>query len=129
MAIVFLDLEDLLAIHRDLVGRYGGGASVRDLGLLESALAMPRAGIGGEYFHADLPEMAAALLFHLVRNHPFVDGNKRAGALAAFVFLALNGMDLDAPEAGFEALVRSIAEGRGTKDDAARFLRKHVRKG
>jgi death-on-curing protein len=127
MAIVFLDLEDLFEIHRDLVGRYGGGAGVRDLGLLESALAAPRAGMGGAYFHADLPEMAAALLFHLVRNHPFLDGNKRAGALAAFVFLALNGVALDAPEAGFESLVRSIAEGRGTKEDATRFLRKHAK--
>ncbi|HYQ81440.1 MAG TPA: Fic family protein, partial [Anaeromyxobacteraceae bacterium] len=72
----FLTLDEVLALHADQIGRYGGSPGLRDLGLLESALAAPRATFGGEHLHGSLPEMAAAYLFHLVRNHPFVDGNK-----------------------------------------------------
>src|SRR5207245_5063328 len=90
MAIVFLDLAEVTEIHRDQIERYGGAHGVRDQGLLESALAMPQAGMAGEYFHTDLFEMAAAYLFHLAKNHPFIDGNKRVAAMAAFVFLAMN---------------------------------------
>jgi death-on-curing protein len=122
----FLSLAEVLAIHRDQIERYGGEPHVRDLGLLESALAMPAAGSRGQYFHEDLPAMAAAYLFHIVRNHPFVDGNKRTGAMAAFAFLALNGLALDATEKEFEALVRAVAEGRAGKAEAAGFFRRNT---
>ncbi len=86
----FLSLDEVLALHADLVARYGGAQGVRDVALLESALAAPRATYGGEFLHGTVPEMAAAYLFHIVRNHPFVDGNERAGLLAAVVFLDVN---------------------------------------
>ncbi len=121
----FLDLSELLAIHRDQLERYGGSDGVRDLGLLQSAIAMPCAGAGDEYFHADLFEMAAAYLFHLVQNHPFVDGNKRVGAMAAFVFLRLNDISLEATETAYERIVRSVAEGRSDKASVAAFSREH----
>ncbi|HEU4394714.1 MAG TPA: Fic family protein, partial [Planctomycetota bacterium] len=70
----FLGLDEVLEIHRDQIARYGGRPGVRDMGLLESALAMPRAGAAGQWFHADLHEMAAAYLFHIAQNHPIVDG-------------------------------------------------------
>src|SRR6266702_1459663 len=94
MAPTFLTTDQVLEIHSDQIARYGGMAGVRDLGLLQSALAQPQATFGGQLLHADLFEMAAAYLFHLVQNHPFVDGNKRVGAVAAIVFLLTNGQDI-----------------------------------
>ena len=88
---VFLTLDELLTIHRDQIERYGGSEGIRDMDLLKSAIAMPAAGFGGCYVHADLCEMAAAYLFHIVRNHPFVDGNKRIGAALFLWFLEKNG--------------------------------------
>lgn len=122
---IFLTLGEVLEIHQDQLQRYGGSPGMRDIDLLKSALAMPQAGVSGEYFHKDALEMAAAHLFHIIRNHPFVDGNKRTGAVAALVFLALNGMEVDAEEAEFEQLVRSIAEGKAEKHDIVAFLRSH----
>ena len=73
---LFLTLEEVREIHIDQIERYGGGPGIRDISLLQSAIAMPAAGFGEQYLHGDLFEMAAAYLFHLVQNHPFVDGNK-----------------------------------------------------
>ena len=123
----FLGLDDLLEIHADQIARYGGSPGVRDRGLLESALAMPRAGAGGSYFHEGLHEMAAAYLFHIVQNHPFVDGNKRTGAMAAIVFLLMNGRTLAASNPALERQVREVAEGRADKAAVAEFLRRHCR--
>src|SRR5688572_4842287 len=96
--IEFLTLDELVAIHRDQIERYGGSLGVRDWGLLKSAIAMPAATFGGQFLHTDIYEMAAAYLFHIVQNHPFIDGNKRVGAVAADVFLTLNRTRLEASE-------------------------------
>jgi death-on-curing protein len=122
----FLSLAEVLEIHRDQIERYGGKTGIRDLGLLQSALAMPAAGFGNRYLHGDLFEMAAAYLFHIVRNHPFVDGNKRTGAVAALVFLSLNGMEIEASEDIFEQTVRAVAEGNTDKSAIAEFFRGHL---
>ncbi len=82
---VFLDLEDVLLIHAEQLARFGGAPGLRDRGLLESAVAMPRASAGGEFAHPDVFAMAAAYAFHTAQNQPFVDGNKRTGLLAAVV--------------------------------------------
>jgi len=124
---VFLGLDEVLEIHRDQIERYGGRAGIRDMGLLQSALAMPQAGIGGEFFHADVFEMAAAYLYYIARNHPFVDGNKRVAAMSAFVFLRLNGHTLRAPTGAFERLVLAAAEGTVDKATIARFFQEHTR--
>jgi death-on-curing protein len=124
---IFLTLAEVLEIHQDQIRRYGGHPGIRDLDLLKSALAMPRAGMGEEYFHADIVEMAAAYLFHIVRNHPFTDGNKRTGTVAALVFLALNGIEVDAEETEFEQLVRRVAESKADKNDIAGFLRSNTK--
>ena len=120
---VFLGLDEIIEIHRDQIKRYGGMAGIRDMNFLQSAAAMPAAGFGEHYVHSDLFEMAAAYLFHLVRNHPFLDGNKRTGAVAAIIFLALNGIELDADEPSFEELVWSVAKGEAGKDSIADFFR------
>ena len=86
---------------------------------------MPQASYGGEYFHADLFEMAAAYLYHIVQNHPFLDGNKRTGAAAAIVFLAMNDVMIENDEQGLVELTLSVATGQIGKAEIAAFLRKH----
>ncbi len=125
---VFLTLDELLVIHRDQIQRYGGSLGVRDLGLLESAIAMPKAMFGGQWLHADLPSMAAAYLFHLTKNHPFVDGNKRVGAATASVFLLMNACSLSCSEDAYADLVLGIADGTISKEAATEFFHQHVRR-
>ena len=120
---IFLTLGEILEIHQDQIDRYGGALGIRDIGLLQSAMAMPSASFGGQLLHSDLFEMAAAYLFHISQNHPFVDGNKRTGAVAAIVFLALNDTELDADEDEFEKIVLQVAEGKAGKETVATFLR------
>jgi death-on-curing protein len=122
----FLTLDEALALHADQIGRYGGSPGVRDLGLLESALGAPRATFGGNLLHATETEIAAAYLFHLVRNHPFVDGNKRTALAAAIAFLGLNDLWLEAEEDELVSLVVGVASGAIGKPEVAVFLRRHV---
>lgn len=122
--VVFLTSEDVLRMQRHLVDVYGGEDGVRDLGLLKSAVAMPKAMFDGKLLHKDVFEMAAAYLFHIVKNHPFVDGNKRAGALSAFAFLRLNGYDLTVAPDEFSETVLAVAEGQLDKPGIADFLRR-----
>jgi len=123
MAIDFLSVEDVLEIHADQIERYGGEYGVRDLGLLESAVQQPQAGFSDEYLHADLYEMAAAYAFHIVQNHPFLDGNKRAGTASALVFLDLNGVELTAPKGSIYDLTLAIAKGEMLKPEITAFFR------
>ena len=126
MGAVFLRVDQVLRIHADQIAAFGGADGVRDMGLLGSAVASPSAGFGGAYLNADLYEMAAALLFNLVKNHPFLDGNKRTGALAAVVFLELNGVDMDVPEEQFQDLVLRVAAGQAGKEEVTAFFRTHL---
>ena len=121
----FLTFDQMLRIHADQVERYGGSHGLRDQGAAESAVAQPAASFGGTYLHADLFEMAAAYLFHLVQNHAFIDGNKRVGAVAADVFLALNGLALEPPEDAYEALVLKVARDQAEKPEITAFFRAH----
>ena len=121
----FLSVDDVLVFHEDQLANYGGAPGVRDMGLLESAVAMPMAGFGDQYLHAGLFEMAAAYLYHIVGNHPFVDGNKRTGTVTALAFLELNGIEPDIENKELERFVRSVAEGKTDKAAVAEFLRKH----
>jgi death on curing protein len=118
----FLTLDEVVAINKNQIERYGGAIGVRDWGLLKSAIAMPAATFGGQWLHADLCEMAAAVLYHLVQNHPFIDGNKRVGAVAADVFLTLNGMQLAADQDAYADLVLSVARGETSKSAVAEFF-------
>lgn len=123
---VFLNLAEVLEIHRDQIHRYGGKSGIRDIKLLQSALAIPAAGYGGRYLHHDLYEMAAAYLFHIIRNHPFIDGNKRTGTVAALVFLEINDIEVDIDEESLEELVLAVAGGKEDKATVAAFFRKNV---
>lgn len=124
----FLALAEVLAIHVDQIMRFGGMPGLRDRRLLLSALAVPQATFEGRYLHEDLAAMAASYLYHIVQNHPFVDGNERVGAVAAVVFLALNGLEVEANEESFGDLVIAVAEGKADKTVVAAFLREHSRR-
>ncbi|MBI2461155.1 MAG: type II toxin-antitoxin system death-on-curing family toxin [Candidatus Rokubacteria bacterium] len=128
MGPTFLGLEEVLQIHADQIERHGGSSGIRDLGLLESAIAMPQASFGGQLLHADIFEMAAAYLFHIVRNNPFVDGNKRGGTAAALVFLRLNGVSIRVTNAALVKTVLAVAQGKIGKAAVAEFFRKGARK-
>ena len=121
----FLTLDEVLALHADQIRRYGGATGLRDLALLQSAIAMPETSYGGDYLHGNVFEMAAAYLFHLARNHPFVDGNERTALICALVFLGLNGQRLDADPDPLYDLVEGVASGQVDKAEVAVFLRVH----
>lgn len=122
----FLSVENVLGIHQRVIEEFGGDAGVRDHGLLESAVMIPAAQYEGRFLHPDLPAMAAAYLFHICRNHAFVDGNKRTALAAAEVFLRLNGQGLKASNRELERLTVGVAQGTLSKDDAVAFFRAHV---
>jgi death-on-curing protein len=119
----FLTVDDILGIHAHQIARFGGSAGVRDVGLLQSAVAQAEASFGGGYVHDDLFEMAAAYHFHLVCNHAFVDGNKRIGLAAALVFLDVNGVPIDTGTEALYDLTMAVARGELGKNDIAACLR------
>lgn len=119
----FLTLAEVLEIHRDQVERHGGREGVRDIGLLESAIAMPQSGAGEQYHHRTLFEMAAAYAFHIAENQPFVDGNKRAALASALVFLDLNGVELDDPEGELYDAMMALGARKMSKTRLAELLK------
>jgi len=122
----FLTVDQVLALHKLQIDQFGGSHGVKDEGLLLSALAQPESGLGDQYFHKDLFEMAAAYFFHLVRNHAFNDGNKRIAALTSSVFLQVNGLMVIAEEDEFEKLVMEAAQSLVTKEQIASFFRQNT---
>jgi death-on-curing protein len=122
----FLLVEDVLALHARQIERYGGSDGIRDLGLLQSAVAMAVASFDGAYLHPTLEEMAAAHLFHLAQNHPFVDGNKRVAAVSMIVFLVINDLEPTFSEDELVQLTLGVASGKTTKSEAALTIAAHV---
>ena len=127
MQIAFLTLEDVLALHDELIRRYGGNPGLRDAGLLEAALAMPQAGFGLQYFHEFPHEMGAAYLFHLVRNHAFIDGNKRVALACAILFFKINRVPYSITEEEAVELTISAASGQINKNAVTEFFRRHLK--
>ncbi|NGZ08540.1 MAG: type II toxin-antitoxin system death-on-curing family toxin [Nitrospira sp. LK70] len=125
---IFLSVDDVLLLHADTIDIDGGSHGVRDHGLLDAAVAMPRQQFGGAYLHEDLAAMAAAYMFHIAQNHPFVDGNKRAAALSALVFLNVNGIaELPEPKE-LETITLQVAAGELSKDTVMQWLRDQIGK-
>jgi len=119
---VFLTLAEVLKFHTRQLEQFGGADGVRDMALLESALAQPESGFGGHWFHADIFEMAAAYAFHICKNHPFFDGNKRTALDAALVFLELNGVSI-LENKNLIRIMLSVAEGKMSKKELAKVFR------
>lgn len=122
----FLTRPQVLAMHESLIDVYGGIHGLRDALLLDSALAQPQSTFDGQFLHADAQEMAAAYAFHLVGNHPFLDGNKRIGAACMSVFLQINGLALHATHDELEELIMAIASGQRTKAEISAWVRHHA---
>ncbi len=122
----FLTLEQVHALHRQSLERYGGADGLRDAGLLDAAINMPMAQFGGAFLHEDLFEMAAAYLFHLCQNHPYRDGKKRTALAAALVFLHANGYDCTATNDELEAITLTVARGEADKPTLAAFFRERT---
>ncbi len=90
-SIQFLSLKEAIAIHQDQINRFGGIQGIRDAHLIDSAMHSPQATFGGTFLHATILEMAAAYMYGITQNHPFLDGNKRTGLISGCIFLELNG--------------------------------------
>ncbi|MEX2270698.1 MAG: type II toxin-antitoxin system death-on-curing family toxin [Vicinamibacterales bacterium] len=118
-----LTVDDVGLIHERALARFGGLDGVRDVALLESAVAAPQAGFGGQSVYTDLVEIAAAYLFYICRNHPFLDGNKRTGLGACILFLHLNGIETPPDDPEWEGLVVDVASGHLDRDGATARLR------
>ena len=122
---VFLTLAETIEIHEYQIRRFGGTNGLRSLDLLKSAVGMPTSTFNGSYLHPTIPDMAAAYLFHIVENHPFLDGNKRVGTMSALIFLELNGYDFDASDDELTGVVLQVAAGKMSKDGLSLFFRQY----
>lgn len=123
---IFITIQEIIDDHADIIRKYGGLDGIRDMGLLASAIDMPKATMFGEYLHPTIFDKAAAYLFHIICNHPFIDGNKRTGTMAALTFLRQNRVHIEFTEEqsmALEELVVNTAEGKITKEQIATFFR------
>ena len=123
----YLSLEEVLELHRLVLRQSGGLEGVRVLGGLDSAVAQPQMTFDGQDLYPCLPTKAAALGFSLIRNHPFVDGNKRIGHLAMEMFLVLNGHELDAGVDEQERIILGLAAGEVSREEFAGWVRSSMR--
>ena len=122
--ILFLTLAEVVDIHCNQIKLYGGLPGIRDINLLSSAIAMPHASFHGEYLHNDIYEMAAAYAFHIGKNHPFIDGNKRTALVSALVFLELNGISISDSQGKLYDAMLDLSTGKLNKSEFASILRK-----
>ena len=120
----FLTVEDIFEIHSDLIASFGGAPEIRDRAALESAVAQVQVTFQGEFLHRDLFEMAAAYIFHLSGNHPFLDGNKRVALGSGLVFLEMNGISILDPAGSLYPFMMAVASGEKKKPQIAAFLKK-----
>jgi len=124
---VFLTLAEVIEVHCDQIERYGGEHGLRDLNLLQSAVAQPEATFSKQWLHDDYCAMASAYAYHICQNHPFVDGNKRTALVCALVFLDMNGNVVeDCSNSLFDVMLK-CASGKMTKTELADVFRKLVR--
>jgi len=127
MSTAYLSVDQALRLHEGLLKGFGGASGTRERGALEAALARPAATFGGEDLYVDLGAKAAALMHSIVLNHPFVDGNERAGVAAAEFFLMLNGGLVDASDEQLEALTLRLAAGQLAVEALAIWFRQRLR--
>jgi len=121
--IEFLSLAELIEIHNNQIELYGGEYGIRDISLLSSALSMPLASFDGRYLHDGLFDMAAAYIYHICQNHPFVDGNKRVALVAGLVFLDFNGVEIHDPNDELYPMMMNVAFGKVDKKYIAGVLK------
>jgi|SRR3989344_1096264 len=126
--VTYVSIGDVLAIHATLIHLYGGSDGVRDIGLVESALARPQAGFGGYDAYPTLFEKAAVLLRGIIKNHGFVDGNKRTGTAVMSIFIKLNSYKLIVTDSQLVSLAVKVAEDKLDPEAITEWLNKHSKK-
>lgn len=126
--IVFIPKQIIIYFHEQLINLYGGTLGIRDEGLLESALEQPKATFDGSCLHDSLAKMAAAYGFHICKNHPFIDGNKRIALVAMDTFLQKNGYEISAPEKDVYEVMMKLASGDITKAELTAWLETNISK-
>jgi death-on-curing protein len=122
-----LSVEVVRQIHAEAVKQFGGLKGVRDENLLTSAVLTPQSSFGGKSPYTDMIDVAAAYLFYICRNHPFLDGNKRTAMMAAIVFLRLNGIEPQSDNENWEKLMIDVASSRLDRDQTTARLRKLIK--
>ena len=123
-----LNVEMVREIHAEALERFGGLGGVRDENLLASAVLTPQSSFGGKSPYVDIVDLAAAYLFYICCNHPFLDGNKRTAMMAAIVFLRLNGVESLPDSEKWEQLMLDVAASKLDRDTTTRRLRKLVKR-
>ena len=126
--VTFLSVDDVLLLHADTIDVDGGSHGVRDHGLLDAAVAMPRQQFGGVFLHEDLAAMAAAYFFHIAQNHPFIDGNKRAAVMSCLAFLLANGVEASMSPLELETMTLKVAAGELSKEKLTKWMRSQIGK-
>lgn len=124
MAINFLNIEDVCFFHDELIKKYGGSSGLRDKNLLLSAIAQPQITYDGVYLHASIFDMASAYIYHIVNNHPFIDGNKRVGATSLIVFLKINGYEFKISNQELVDTTIKVATGKISKAELSLLIHK-----
>ncbi len=122
----YLTLPEVLELYRRVIAESGGLAGLRDLGALESAMAQPRMMFGGEELYPTVVDKASALGFSLIKNHPFVDGNKRLGHAAMETFLVVNGYEINASVDEQEQIILAVAGGDMGLEEFTAWMQKHI---
>jgi death-on-curing protein len=122
----YLTLVEILELHRQIMQRSGGALGIRDLGILESAIAQPRMTFGGAELYPTIVDKASSLGFSIVMNHPFVDGNKRTGHAAMETFLVLNSLEINASVDEQERVILALAAGELDRDTFTKWLQQSV---
>lgn len=120
----FIELKDVITYHDDVIRKYGGLSGIRDRNLLESSVESPKSTMFGAFLYETVYDMAAAYLYHLVQNHPFLDGNKRTGAGISLTFLQINKVNLILRQDKYEDLVLLVAQGECLQNEISEFFRK-----
>jgi len=123
--IKFLTLSEVLLILEDQIRNYGGIYGVRDLNLLSSAMYMPESSFNGDYLHKTIPAMAAAYVYHICQNHPFIDGNKRVALACSLVFLDINEYEFNCKEEKLYEEIMNVAKGEIKKEELTKFFEKY----
>jgi death-on-curing protein len=124
----FLNIDEVLHLHQRQLEQFGGSPGIRDLGALQSALAMPESGMGDQFFHKDFWEMVAAYLFHICQMHPFVGGNKRVALASSRYFLHVNGHGFVGESKGLLKLTLDTASGKKDKAAIAAYFKAHSKR-
>ena len=120
----FLEVEDIIIVHRNQIELYGGSFGVRDLGLLDSAVNAVQASFDGDYMHKTPYERASAYIYYIAQNHPFMDGNKRTALAVGLVYPDMSGIEIDDPNEELYEMMIEVSTGNSSKEKVSEILKR-----